>query len=272
LPPELIGTQYAYNRTFIDYPDLVTELNKACADDPLGSPFTEANGSFKYLADDISFSYNQTYNKIVMTGQDDEMYYLPAGYSDVNIFDRNNINAAEYLLEASTTEVIPGAYAIGDYAGQGQPYTPNRTLNMRLGWPWSGNTNSIPNYKNQFRPVPYYVFSYAGGGTEVRSVIATYDNIAPSYACLVNTATVSIFLDPIGGSSQDSTGAAGILGTVPLNTQNNGVGFLDNVLSHKLTKIPSQLQELRFTFKDEQGNPFMLPNSAVVSMVLGVEY
>jgi hypothetical protein len=274
LPPELVGTQYAYNRTFTDYADLVSELNKACVADPLGSPFTDPIAeAFKYLANDISFSYNQTYNKIAMTGGNADSYYLPAGYSDPNIFDRNNPNAAEALLEADTTQALDsGAYAIGDYAGQGQPYTPNRTLNMRLGWTWNGNTASIPNYKNQFRPVPYYVFNYAGGGTQTVNVLATLVNNAPSYACLVNTATVIVFLDAVGGSSQDSTGAGGVLGSVPLNIQNNGVGFFDKVLSQKLTKIPSQLQELRFTFKDEQGNPFMMPNSAVVNLEIGVEY
>jgi len=29
---------------------------------------------------------------------------------------------------------------------------------------------------------------------------------------------------------------------------------------------------LRFTLKDEQGNPFLLPNSAVVNLEIGVEY
>jgi len=105
-----------------------------------------------------------------------------------------------------------------------------------------------------------------------RLVLTTLSNTALSYANLVNTATIIILLDLVGGSSQDSTGAGGVLGSVPLSTQNNGVGFFDKVLSHKLTKIPSQLQEMRFTLRDEQGNPFMLPNSAVVNLEIGVEY
>jgi hypothetical protein len=276
LPPELIGTQYAYNRTFTDYGDLVAELNKACAADPLGSPYTEPSSTFKYLANDISFSYNQTYNKIAMTGASAAQFYLPAGYSDPNIFNINNANAAEALLQLYTTEtILTGAfpYAIGGYAGQGQPYTPNRTLNMRLGWTWNGNIGNIANYKNQFRPVPYYAFDYINSGLPIAAtVLSTLINNAPSYANLVNTATVIVFLDVVGGSTQDSTGAGGVLGSVPLSTQNNGVGFFDKVLSHKLTKIPSQLQELRFTLKDEQGNPFLLPNSAVVNLEIGVEY
>ena len=275
-PPELIGTQYAYNRTFTSYQDLVTELNKACAADPLtgaGTSYVEPNGAFKYYQNSISFSYNSTYNKIMMIGASTAYYYLPAGYSDMNISSPFNPAAADYLLEADTTEVL-GAIAIGGLAGAGQPYTPYRTLNMRLGWTWNGNPTSIPNYKNQFRPVPYYTFPYSGGGATVpiSGLTTTFSNIAPSYANLVNTGCVYVYLDLVGGSSQDSAGNGGLFATIPLNTPNNGVGFFDKVLSHKLTKIPSQIQEMRFTLKDEQGNPFLLPNSAVVNLEIGLEY
>ena len=265
LPPELVGTQYAYNRTFTDYADLSTELNKAATNDPLGSPFTTAGDEYSYLANDVSLNYNATYNKIEATWIDDEIYYLPAGSEDPNLFD-----AAEALYYDT---IGVSNVNLGGWSGDGQPYKLYRTLNMRLGWTWNGNTTSIPNYKNQFRPIPTYTWTNPHNNVLEVTPAANIDNfIAPCYASLVNTATVSIFLDLVGGSSQDSTGAAGVLATVPLTTQNNGIGFFDKVLSHKLTKIPSQLQELRFTFKDEQGNPFLLPNSAVVNLDIGIEY
>ena len=278
VPPELVGTQYAYNRTFTDYADLVLELNKACANDPLvEAPATSYDGgTYKYLKNDIIFSYNQTYNKIVFTGQNVNSYYLPASYSDNNIFD---LGSAANDLNEQTTGIVPPTftgspdYSLGGVAGNGQPYKNYRTLNLRLGWTWNGNLGSIPDYKNQIRPVPLYYYNYMGTGVGVPcQTINTPSNIAPSYACLVNTGSVRIYLDSVGGSSQDSEGNGGVLATVPLNTQNNGVGFFDRVFSHKLTKIPSQLQELRFTLKDEQGNPFLLPNSAVVNLEIGVEY
>ena len=265
LPPELVGTQYAYNRTFTDYADLSTELIKAATNDPLGSPFTSAGGEYNYLANDVSLNYNATYNKIEATWIDDKIYYLPAGSED------RNLSAAAEALYYDTIGV--SNVNLGGGCGDGQPYKLYRTLNMRLGWTWNGNTASIPNYKNQVRPIPTYTWTNPHNNNLEVTPAANIDNfIAPCYASLVNTATVSIFLDLVGGSSQDSTGAAGVLATVPLNVQNNGIGFFDKVLSHKLTKIPSQLQELRFTLKDEQGNPFMLPNSAVVNLEIGVEY
>jgi hypothetical protein len=235
-----------------------------------------------YIKNDIAFSYNQTYNKIVFKGQTADYYYLPASYSDPNIFDPitplKPTTGAALRLGVVTNEYVPPVvleptYLLGGYAGNGQPWTVYRTLNMRLGWTWNGNTASIPDYKNQFRPVPTYVFNY--GSIDVFKtvkVLTTLSNTALTYANLVNTATVIVFLDIVAGSTQDSTGAGGVLGSVPLNIQNNGVGFFDKVLSQKLTKIPSQLQELRFTFKDEQGNPFLMPNSAVVNLEIGVEY
>ena len=286
VPPELVGTSYAYNRTFTSYPDLVTELNKACADDPLLiSPAASYNGgTFYFVKNDILFSYNSTYNKIVCTGQKAGYYYLPASYSDGNVFDLtgkygvNNTSAA-YALGQQTLGIVPPTYSstpeysLGGVAGNGQPFTNYRTLNLRLGWTWNGNPSSVPDYMNQFRPVPPYKYDYALTGAFVPvQVLATFSNIAPSYANLVHTGAVYVYLDLVGGSSQDSAGNGGLFATIPLNTPNNGVGFFDKVLSHKLTKIPSQIQEMRFTLLDEQGNPFLLPNSAVVNLEIGVEY
>ena len=286
VPPELVGTFYAYNRTFVSYPDAVSELNKACANDPLvEAPATSYDGgTFKYQENDIVFSYNQTYNKIVFTGQNANYHYLPASYSDTNIFDLTGAYAptttsAAYDLNEQTTGIVPPSfialpdYSLGGVAGNGQPYKNYRTLNLRLGWTWNGNIASIPNYKNQFRPVPPYEYNYANTGAYVPSqVLNTLSNIAISYGNLVNTGCVRIYLDLVGGSSQDSEGNGGLFATIPLNAPNNGVGFFDKVLSHKLTKIPDQIQEMRFTLLDEQGNPFLMPNSAVVNLEIGVDY
>jgi hypothetical protein len=345
MAPELIGTQYGYNRTFTDYTDLVTELNKACAADPIGNPnFSSTTNNVRFTANDIVFTYNSTYNKIVMTGTNSLCLYLPVGYLDDQVFSDDILFAAGQLLQLTTNNIAANTintFLTGGYIGSGQPYAKGQSLNLRLGWTWAGNYLGEVNFKNLIRPVPPYtifttqaVTSFSCSGSQItftyptnykplaaatcvasgftsagvngtytitsisqtqivcnsslppstissagiltfsytQAALTTLQNIAPSYACLVNTASVSIYMDVVGGSSQDSSGAAGILASVPLNAGNNTVGFFDKVLSHSLTKIPAQLQEVRFYMKDEHGNDFYLPNSAVVTLELGVEY
>ena len=253
-PPELIGTQYAYNRTFIDYPDLITELNKATTTDPIsGSTVIGC----QFLANDITFSYNATYNKIVMTGNNATSYYLIAGQQDLNV------KAQVAFLQSLTTN----PEGLLGYAAQGQPYNTNGySLAQRLGWTWNGaSVTSSVDFANQFRPVLTYI---QGLG----AFTSTRQNIANSYANLVNTACVYVYVDWIGGSSQDSQGSGGLLGAIPLNTGNNAVGFFDKVISNPLTKIPPQIQEIRVLLKDENGNNFCLPLTAQINLEVGFSY
>ena len=248
-PPELVGTQYAYNRTFTDYSDLITELNKATVADP-------ASASIQFTANDITFSYNATYNKIVMTGNNNTSSYCVAGQQD------KNVAAAVKQLQINTS--YPGS--VYGYAGQGQPYcSTGFSLAQKLGWTWNGaSVTDRIDFANQFRPT----LSYIGYG----SPISTRVNIAPNYANLVNTACVYVYVDWVAGSSQDSQGNGGLLGAIPLDTANNAVGFFDKVISNPLTKIPPQLQEIRVLLKDENGNPFNLPLTAQVNLELGFSY
>lgn len=63
--------EYGYNRTFNDYQDLVKEINKACVSDPFLHT-TEAQlpggAGYQYLSDEITFSFDETLNKIIFTG------------------------------------------------------------------------------------------------------------------------------------------------------------------------------------------------------------
>ncbi len=59
-----IRNNFAYNRTFNDYEELLNELNKACHNDPLEA--YDISGNFD--PDDISFQYNQELNKFVFVG------------------------------------------------------------------------------------------------------------------------------------------------------------------------------------------------------------
>ena len=126
----------------------------------------------------------------------------------------------------------------------------------------TNNTLDTTTFQNLWRP--------SQSGSPI--VVSTRSAIAQSYACLVNSACVYVYVDFVQGSSQDSQGNGGLLGVVPLNASNNSVGYYDKVMSNDLLKIPSQLQEITVFFKDERLNNFLLPRSAIANLELGFTY
>jgi len=276
IPPELVGTQYAYNRTFTSYDDLVNELNIAATDDPLSADFS-ANG-LNYLANDITFSYDVRMNKIVMTGNNSAFTYLSAGYEDPNVSDQFLYVLINSTTDAYSFETSANGYRLGTILGNGQngynitdlanPSLPQGvwtrgTLNSRLGFTWTGeSTTDSFTFQNLWRP--------SQSGSSV--IESTRDFYAQSYTCLVNTACVYVYCDFVQGSSQDSQGNGGLLGVVPLNASNNSVGYYDKVMSNDLLKIPSQLQEITILLKDERLQDFLLPRSAIANLELGFTY
>lgn len=263
---EIMPTAYenmGYNRTFVDYQDLATELQKSCLND------TATNQYFlSYTSGGINITYDQVSNKFSMVGgtTDGSFYYLATGYLDPNVA----IAAAD--LEADTQ------YETGTLPGYGQPYKKFRTMNLRLGFTFDGaNTNFTTSYAgantalvNRLRPLPSYWLS--DGLLEYTPNRTTLVYTAPTYACLVYTNVINVYCDFTGPSTLDSTFNTGLLASIPMATNNLGIGFYQSSMDNILTKIPFNLYSLTFYFKDDIGDPYPLPNQAVVSLELNFKY
>ena len=261
VPPEVVGLQYAYNRTFTDYSDLVAELNIATTNEWL-----TLQGVQQWISGDITFGYDSRFNKITVTGNNSAYTYIIAGQNDKNIQTVYN------------TIIYP---AIGIYVPVtgffGLPNPKSTTsLNSRLGFTWTGNnlntigpggTNLTNDFYNMIRPVPY-----STGWPQAPYPSNTRTMYAQTYANLVNTQNITILVDWVGSSSQDSAGGGGILAVVPLNTANNAVGFYTNLAADFLEKIPQQIHEIRVSFQDDAGNDLNLPNTATVALDIGFSY
>jgi hypothetical protein len=74
------------------------------------------------------------------------------------------------------------------------------------------------------------------------------------------------------GSTQDSNGKAGLLSVVPMNASNLAVGYYQNNFNNPLTKVPDIISEIQILLVTESGDPFYLPNSAVVTLEMYVLY
>jgi hypothetical protein len=260
LPPELVGTKYGYNRTFTDYSDLVSELNKSCAYDPLYDVSGKLPLQFgeTFVPNDISFTYNATYNKLQVTGANSNLYYLPAPYNSFLLA------SGQGDLEYSTRNT----FGLQGDLGLGQPFKTGFTLNTRLGWTWNGTATNETNLKNLMRPVP----PYNNTTRAPNGFLTSFTNTADSYANLVNTNNIYIYLTMLGSTSLDSAGRGALLAVIPINATNNAVGFYNNVLSNPLTKIPEFIQELQIQLRNDDGEDFVLPNSASVNFELGLSY
>jgi hypothetical protein len=246
-PPEWDNKSTVYNRTFTDYNDLATTLNTAAN-----------NAASCSTPGDVAFSYDQNLNKIIMTPQN-EFYYIPCGYEDPNI------PLSSVILSAATVQGIPESFI----------YQQGYTLNLRLGYTWNGVfpdpfQNSNLYATNDFaetlffymRPADPVIFS------NYNQNIFTFN----SYGDLVSTSCVRIYADFILNSTEDSGTQEGLLSIVPINTSNLGVSFYQNNFNNPLTKVPRIITEIGIRLLNDQGLPYLLPNSATVLLELGLTY
>ena len=243
-PPSFVGTQYGYNRTFQGYQDLVNELNKAAQADPGTNPNTSYP---KYYPNDVVFGYDSVQNKITLLGNSAAHYYEPVAYLDPNLTNTTMLNNFAGYTWPSGYFVNKPFYS--------QPVTNGRTLNLRLGWTFS-NYNLNISYANLC----------IGGVSTGRT------NYANSYANLVYTQDIYVYVDFILGGSLDSTGNGNLLSVVPLATSNLGVAFYNNVLNNPITQLPDTLSEIQVRLLTDTGDPFNLPNSAIVNLEIGFTY
>ena len=265
-----------------------------------------------FIPNDISLTFNQTLNKFIFTGNNtirtvvatDIQFatYLSAGYNDVNLWNTAlmNTNSPSRFNGEPTSAPQLFAFTAGsansDFnfirGASGQPWQIYRTLNLRLGFTWNGsiaqiasafpinitnltlttiNASVIASYYNRLRPVPEYVDL----GGALRSETTPYDvtfYTADGYANLVNTNTVSLYADFTGGSTYDSMANTQLLACVPMNASNLGVTFYNTTIYCPLTKISDQIYEIEIRMLTDTGVPYVIPNSAIVSLELALTY
>ena len=241
----VVADNLLYNRTFQDYNDLAQSLN-----------YCAANGNAS-IPGDVSFLYNATLNKIIFIPNDTATYfYFIPGYEDPNVID---------FIETTVIPVLGQEVALRGY-----------TLNLRCGYTWNGvfpDPTSVPDLytNNTFANNLYYFLRpkdpAVGFPAYTQNVIT-----ANSYGDLVNTSCVKVYADLIFGSTQDSEGNGGLLSIVPVNASNLGVGFYQNNFNNPLEKIPKNITEIGIRLVNDQGQPYLLPNSATVLLELAVEY
>jgi chitodextrinase len=184
------------------------------------------------------------------------------------------------------------------YGVGGQPYNPNprRLLNSILGFTWGGSfdpaeltdigtydtavltSTQQPLLYNRLRPVPDYRTSIApavaleGELGQDRSATISLTYTADSYANLVYSSIISIYADIVKSSSVDTQGTSKLLALTSMNCGNLGIAFWSNYLENPLLKVQGDIYSITIEFRDEFGEPFVLPNSAVATLTFKLNY
>lgn len=214
---------------------LVGMLNAAAAatDDTILNPWWDS-------PNDVNFFYNAPTRQILFKGTDATKFYVPAGYADP-------ILAANYPLYPIQIAGPTGGY--GNVVPQ--PYVAQYNMNLRVGYAQPGSISGVPAYT-----------PLAGG------------NYIPvdSYPNLSSTQCVYFYTNIAPGSALGSNGSHNLLAVVPINSAFGGVTQYTVLMSNWLTKVASEVYEIKINMLDDAQQPFVLPDNAQVNCELGMYF
>ena len=132
--------------------------------------------------------------------------------------------------------------------GVQQPYVLTKTLNTRAGF-------CFPGTSGRMTPVAQ--------GTPI---------VAESWGDLVYTQNVVLLANIVPGSSVGSAKQHNILAAVPINAPPLGVGQYSAPLVNWMTRIMKEIYEVNIQMRDDNNQPYYVPNNAIVNVELGFVY
>jgi hypothetical protein len=244
---------YGYNKIFLDYDDLVTQLNTA-----------NTNGYQSTVTNDVSFSVDSNTQRIVFKGTDPNYFYMPLGYNDPNL--------PQYSISLQTE--LDSVPQIG-------------SLQQRLGFSWDGvypPTTPVVAYTPGVSYTSYIAGKNIwdwGLGLRASSTLMclggpTKNLIFNAYANLCYSPTVSIYTNIVFSSTVESSetniNTNGLLQVVPVNTNQLGVSFFQSTFNRPLRKVAEIIDNIQIVLLTDRGLPYWIPNGTNVSIELGFSY
>jgi hypothetical protein len=274
----------------------------------LGSPSTDWNATLVYNIGDLATYGGRIFQSLVNNNLNfiptaqPESWEVISAVGSWAVADAPLRTGLYGLTERyDMTEFFGNSFVLFNfpYGVGGQPYNPNprRLLNSILGFTWGGafnpaeltniseyspatlTTSKQPLLYNRLRPIPDYRVAIAPTppalegalGQDVSATISmTYT--ADSYANLVYSSIISIYADIVKSSSVDTQGATQLLALTSMNCGNLGIAFWANYIDNPLLKVQGNIYSINIEFRDEFGEPFVLPNSAVATLTFKLKY
>jgi len=248
LPPSGF-TAFKKNQFFNDPAALVAQLNLAAS---AGGDNVTYNTL--WVSGGVTFTYDSTRKHIQWYGNTANKYYANAGWNDpiVQASQRDPTKITTYNFDTSTSI---------------QPFVLGCTLNQRIGYALSGTC------------VPPLSF-----GAQVSNSIANETGIAKitgsggvvphdSYPCLVFTQNIYLYANIISNGGLGNYGRKNLMAVINVDVPSFGiVQFVTSYYGGEATPIPHEMYAVNIEMRDDNNQPFTLPQSANVNVELGIEY
>ena len=247
--PASLGTAFTKNRFFSDPADFVTQLNTAAAaggDNATYNPY--------WVAGDVTFSYNATTKQITFTGNTAGRFYAPAGWADPIV----------------AAAMSGGSIDMPNFVDNGvtqtpQPNIPQYTMNLRVGYAMSGNS---PGQPLQQSPTGNVRYANLNNNALANGTAVPVD----SFPNLVYSQCIYLYSNITAGVSLGSGGQHNLLAVVPVNAPPLGVVQYTALTVNMMSKVVDTIYEISCDMRDDNNQPFTLPDSAQVNIELAFVY
>ena len=215
--------------------------------------------------------------------------YLVCGYDDPNFYTlQQDINQQ---INDGNADFFYGQYGLNNIVSiPSQPYKRGKSLAKRIGFTWNGVYNwqqsntiepflytqgsSMPLLWNRLRPIPPYELIVDVGATPIPNNNPYTQNtyIADDYCNLVYSSIINIYSDITSASSFDTQSKKNILAIAPLNCSQLGISFVNNFIDNPLTKINSDIYQIRIELRNEIDEPYYISNNGIITLMFKLTY
>ena len=244
--PAAAYTTFTRNKYVANGTDLATLLNLAASTSGDNTTYNPI-----WCNNDGTFTYDATTNRMTFNGKDTTggTTYCIAAYDSPVV--------ATYLAtNAITLNALNGNTV--------QKYTPNFTMNLKLGYALSYNT--VP---------PFPSSSAVVGCANLTGVgfAATTPIPVDSYVCLVATSGIYVFANWAGSAGQSGANNRNLLGVIPNSAPPFGlITYQEQGNAPYLTSVLDDIYDLTIELRTDANTPLYLPDSASVNILLGLQY
>ena len=233
---------FTRNQYFNNGTELVAALNLAASTG--GDNITY---NTRWIANDVTFSFNTATRRISFTGNNAGFFYSPAAVDDPNV---------QALLPGLTMNAIDSV--------RSQRFSRNIIMNERLG------------FSLGFLATGRFWGSNSRRGCASNSGVPQANGVATeadAFPIMIGSQNLNVYCSVVVGSGNDSRNRKNLLATIPLENVSQGVNSytLTSVEQPEMT-VSSEIYQLDFYFTDDFGDPFFFNTNCNINLELSVFY
>ena len=242
-------TAFTKNVFYSDPAALVTQLNLAAS---AGGDSVTYNTL--WVSGGVTFAFSTTTKQITWYGNTASKYYANAGWNDP-------------LVRASQADATKITTYNFDTSTSIQPFALGATLNQRVGYALSGTCVPPQSFG---AAVAHSIANLTGKAT-----IPGSSGVVPadSDPCLVFTQNIYLYANIISNGGLGNYGRKNLMAVINVDVASFGVvQFVTSYYGGEATPVPDEMYAVNIEMRDDNNQPYLLPQSANVNTELGIEY